>query len=165
MPGYGVAGAEEGSGLLPWSWAEERLAGSRNYWVITLWPDGRPHAMPVWGVWDGDAFWFSSSVRSRKARNVSGDPRCVVAIEDAVDPVVVEGRGEIITETDAIGCFLSLINGKYETDYALDFLAPEVNATIRVWPSWAFGLVQDDFSGSPTRWSFDDADHRDPLAG
>ena len=27
MPGYGVVGPEEGSGLLPWSWAQERLAG------------------------------------------------------------------------------------------------------------------------------------------
>ncbi len=51
MPGYGVVGAEEGSGLLPWSWARSRLEHSRNYWVATTWPDGRPHVMPVWGVW------------------------------------------------------------------------------------------------------------------
>ena len=88
MPGYGVVGPTEGSGLLPWSWAEERLSSSRQYWVTTLWPDGRPHTMPVWGVWDIDHadFWFTSSVQSRKARNISADPRCTVAIEDAVDP-------------------------------------------------------------------------------
>jgi hypothetical protein len=47
MPGYGVQGPEGGSGLLPWAWAEERLGRARNYWVTTLWPDGRPHSMPV----------------------------------------------------------------------------------------------------------------------
>ena len=25
MPGYGLLGPDEGTGLLPWSWAEERL--------------------------------------------------------------------------------------------------------------------------------------------
>jgi len=35
--------------------------------------------------------------------------------------------------------------------YGID---PAVNATIRVRPQWAFGLVHDDFAGSPTRWRF-----------
>jgi hypothetical protein len=54
MPGYGIAGPEEGSGLLHWSWAAERLAAARNYWVATVWPHGRPHVMPVWGMRAGD---------------------------------------------------------------------------------------------------------------
>jgi PPOX class probable F420-dependent enzyme len=158
MPGYGVVGPDQGSGLLPWSWAREQLTTSPNYWVVTLWPDGRPHAMPVWGVWDDDpaAFWFSSSLRSRKARNVAADPRCVVTIENARDPVVVEGTAEVITDRNAIARYLELSNAKYETDYPLDFLDPGVNATMRVWPRWAFGLVERDFTGSPTRWVFED---------
>ena len=86
MPDYGIQGPDEGSGLLPWSWAEERLTTSRNYWVTSLWPDGRPHSMPVWGIWDGEALWFSSGRRSRKARNLAADPRCVVTTEDANEP-------------------------------------------------------------------------------
>ena len=46
MPGYGIVGPDEGRGLLPWSWAEERLIASHDYWVATVWPDGRPHVMP-----------------------------------------------------------------------------------------------------------------------
>ena len=46
MPGYGIVGPGEGRGLLPWSWAEERLIASHDYWVATVWPDGRPHVMP-----------------------------------------------------------------------------------------------------------------------
>ncbi len=156
MPGYGVVGPEEGSGLLPWSWAEKRLAASRHYWVTTLWPDGRPHTMPVWGVWDIDHgdFWFTSSVQSRKARNISADPRCTVAIEDAVDPVVVDGTAEVVTDVVAITTLTELVNRKYSTQYSVDFLDPSVNATVRVQPRSIFGLVQEDFSGSPTRWTF-----------
>jgi general stress protein 26 len=156
MPGYGVVGPTEGSGLLPWSWAEERLVSSRNYWVTTLCLDGRPHSMPVWGVWDAEqgAFWFTSSVQSRKAKNIAADPGCNVAVENAVDPVVIEGTGQIVVDEADIGRLVQSVNAKYSTDYSPDFLDPSLNATVRVQPSSVFGLLQDDFSGSPTRWTF-----------
>lgn len=154
MPGYGIRPAGEGTGLLPWSWAEQRLQTSRNFWVVTLWPDGRPHAMPVWGVWEVDRFWFSSSVGSRKARNIAGDSRCTIATEDAEHPVVLSGEGEIRTARAELAHVLELVNAKYETDYGLEMMDPAKNATIRVRPTWAFGLDADDFTGSPTRWTF-----------
>jgi hypothetical protein len=49
---------------------------------------------------------------------------------------------------------IELFNAKYGTDYALDFVDPTKNATIRVRPMWAFGVDADDFTGSPTRWTF-----------
>ncbi len=142
MPGYGVVGPAEGSGLLPWSWAEERLRESQNYWLASVCPDGRPHVMPVWGVWDGDAFWFSSSRRSRKAT------------ESAADPVVLEGIAEAINHTDPILDFLARTNAKYGADLTPEFLDPTINTVFRVQPRWAFGLRHDDFTGSPTRWTF-----------
>lgn len=63
MPGYGILGPDQGSGLLSWAWAQQRLSESRNYWVCTVRPDGRPHVMPVWGVWDAGELWFSSGLR------------------------------------------------------------------------------------------------------
>jgi PPOX class probable F420-dependent enzyme len=152
MPDYGIKAADEGSGLLPWEWAEERLTGSRNYWVTSLWPDGRPHSMPVWAVWDGEALWFSSGRRSRKARNLAADPRCVVATEDANEPVVIEGSAELTADRDAVVDVAALMDAKYGGITA-EFLA--ANATIRVTPRWAFAIAHDDFTGSPTRWVFD----------
>ena len=153
MPGYGLLGRDEGTGLLPWQWAEERLVSSRNYWVVSLWPDGRPHAMPVWGLWHERAFWFSSSKGSRKARNLAADPRCVVTTEDAADPVIMEGSAELVTEPEALATMLALENAKYDTNYTIDLLDPDVNSVYRVRPRWAFGLRHDDFTGSPTRWN------------
>ena len=151
MPGYGLLGPDEGTGLLPWPWAEQRLTSSRNYWVVSVWPDGRPHAMPVWGLWHEGAFWFSSSKGSRKARNLAAEPRCVVTTEDASDPVVMEGSAELVTDPDALATMLALENAKYDTNYTIELLDPDVNAVYRVRPRWAFGLRQDDFTGSPTR--------------
>lgn len=155
MPGYGMLPANEGTGLLPWSWAEERLVASRNYWIVTVWPDSRPHAMPVWGMWREGAFWFSSSRPSRKARNLAANPRCVVATEDALNPVVVEGTAELLTDPKDIATLLALENAKYETDYKIDMLDPAVNSCFRVRPRWVFGLQHGDFTGSPTRWDFE----------
>lgn len=66
---------EEGTGLLPWSWAVERLARSHDYWVATTRSVGPPSVTPVWGVWLDDGLWFSSSsdVSSRNSPNL-GEP-------------------------------------------------------------------------------------------
>ncbi|MGH3243180.1 MAG: pyridoxamine 5'-phosphate oxidase family protein [Spirillospora sp.] len=154
MPGYGLQGPDEGSGLLPWSWAEEKLLTARNFWLSTVWPDGRPHAMPVWGVWSGEALLFSSSASSRKMANLRADPRVTVTTEEAEDPVVIEGLAEVLTEKRDLQRFIDLVNAKYATRYRVDFLDPEVNATVAVRPQRVFGLRQGDFTGSPTRWSF-----------
>jgi hypothetical protein len=155
MPGYGVLPANEGSGLLPWSWAEERLRSSRNYWLVSTWPDGRPHAMPVWGMWHQDEFWFSSSKPSRKAKNLIANPRCVVTTEDASNPVVVEGTASLVTPPEELALMLALENAKYATNYGVEMLDPAVSASFRVKPRWAFGLQAGDFTGSPTRWDFE----------
>jgi hypothetical protein len=155
MPGYGLLPAGEGTGLLPWSWAEEKLIASRNYWLASVWPDGRPHAMPVWGMWHEDEFWFSSSKASRKARNLMANPRCVVTTENAENPVVVEGTALLITAPAELATMLALENTKYSTDYGIEMLDPKVNASFRVRPLWVFGLMEGDFTGSPTRWDFE----------
>jgi hypothetical protein len=154
MPGYGVLPAAEGTGLLPWSWAEQRLSESRNYWVATAWPDGRPHVMPVWGMWNEGAFWFSSSTGSRKSRNLETNPACAVTTEDAGNPVVLEGIATRMTNPGSLIKVLDWENTKYGTDYSIDLLDPALNSCFRVTPTRAFGIAQGDFTGSPTRWDF-----------
>ncbi len=80
IPGYGLP--EGTKGLLPWSWAEQRLRKSHNYWITTVKPDGSPHASPhtmvVWGLWQDGLFLFSTGSQSRKARNLAENPKCIV---------------------------------------------------------------------------------------
>src|SRR5258708_8796630 len=148
MPGYGLQPSGEGTGLLPWSWAEERLKSSRNYWLVSTWPDGRPHAMPVWGMWHEDQFWFSSSKASRKARNLTANPRCVVTTEDADNPVVVEGTARLITSPQELALMLNLENTKYSTSYGIEMLDPANNPTFRVQPDRAFVIQSPDSTRS-----------------
>jgi PPOX class probable F420-dependent enzyme len=153
MPGYGVLGPHEGSGLLPWGWATERLTRSRTFWLATVRPDGRPHVTPVWGVWqEEDSLWFSCSRRSRKSRNLAVNPAAAATTDDPANPVVVEGEAMLVTSRDAIAAFAAASDTKYGTDYGVDFFADPANACFRLGVVRAFGLSADDFTGSPTTW-------------
>ena len=154
MPGYGVLPAEQGSGLIPWEEAERRLSVAHDYWVATVRPDGSPHVMPVWGVWLAGRVWFSSGLRSRKARDLEADPRCTVTTDDARDPVVVDGVAERLTGPADIAAFVAAVNAKYDSDISVDFQDPEVNGTYAVRPVRVIAISGADFTGSPTRWRF-----------
>jgi len=152
MPGYGIQGPTEGGGLLPWSWAVERLISSHDYWVATVDADGQPAVMPVWGSWSDDAVWFSSGPRSRRARNLERDPRCTITTDNPLEPVVVEGTVSRVSDHAAVERFTARCNEKYETDIPVEFYAE--NALFRVPPTVAYGLTEADFSGTPTKWQF-----------
>jgi Pyridoxamine 5'-phosphate oxidase len=154
MPGYGTLPAAEGSGLLPWSWAEERLAGSHDYWLATVTTQGPPHLMPVWAVWLDGMLWFSSANGSRKARNLGAEPRCTLSTDNPREPVVVSGRAQRVTEPAALTAMLAAENAKYGTAYGMDMVDPASNSVFSLRPAWVFALDSSDFTGSPTRFTF-----------
>jgi hypothetical protein len=160
MPGYGIA--TEATGMLPWTWAEQRLTSSHDYWVATVWPDGRPHSMPVWGAWFDGAFWFSSAQASRKARNLAVDNRCVITTDNALEPVVVEGTAELVLDRAVTARVHGELRAKYSVEwdddlYTVDFFDANLggSGTYRVRPASVFALTASEFTTSPTRWTFD----------
>jgi pyridoxine/pyridoxamine 5'-phosphate oxidase len=78
--------------VTPWTEARDRFAEANRYWLATVRPDGRPHIMPVFGVWVGDALYFTAARTSRKAKNLALNARCVVAADVPTLDVVVEGE-------------------------------------------------------------------------
>ncbi len=102
--------------LKPWSWALERLVNSHNYWIATSYPEGDPHLMLVWGIWWGEAFWFSTGPRTRKAKNIAAHPQCVIGTEKADEAVILEGRVEEIKDRALWKGFAPIYNAKYGGD-------------------------------------------------
>ena len=150
MPEYGLKPADEGQGLLPWSWARERLEQAHNYWLATSQPDGHPHVMAVWGLWLEDAFYFSTGKINRKAKNLEHNPNCVVTTESAVEAVIVEGTAELIRDKTDLDHVSKLYTMKYATGY------PEGSNIYSVRPRTVYGFIEHEpeFSGSSTRWEF-----------
>jgi len=159
--GYGVPAGTSGAALLPWSWAAERLAGARNYWLCTTRGDGRPHAMPVWAIWLDDALWFSSGRESQKSKNLERDPRCVVHLESGDDVVVLDGEAIEYSKTsrrrpspprrplDAFARFADA----YEEKYAYR-PTPDLGAIYVFRPRSAYTWREGDFPKSAARWVF-----------
>ena len=98
IEGYGVP--EDNDGLLPWREAEERLKAAKNYWIATATPDGRPHAVPVWGLWIDGALYFGMGAKTRTARNLTANPRVSVHLESGDEVVVLEGTIEVLRNPD-----------------------------------------------------------------
>jgi hypothetical protein len=148
-PGYGLAAADQGAGLLPWKWLTERMERARNYWIGSTRPDGRPHAAPVWGIWLDGTFYFSTDPRSRKGLNLQANPQVVVHLESGDEAVILEGVVEPLTDATQFVRFVEAYDQKYHV--RPDAIEPAVVYGLR--PRTAYAWREQDFTDSATRWS------------
>lgn len=157
MSDYGVAEATWEP--LPWSWAAERLTRYRNFWIITATASGRPHALPVWAVWDDDdhQLAFSCAPGSRKARNLRANPQITVAGDDTIECLSLEGTATELAAGERQEVWIERYLAKYrpiELSLTGDFLRS--NAVFEVVPERLFAVIEraDAFSTRPTKWIF-----------
>ena len=151
MPAYGVPASLEGA--RPWNWGEERVASSRNYYVATTRPDGRPHLMPVWAVWLDGRLYFSTGFEARKAKNLAANPYCVIATEGADEAVILEGTAARTYDRDVIMAASKLYKAKYGEP-----MSEAIGGIWEVRPSKGFAFVSSEaeFSAAATRWMWDE---------
>jgi pyridoxamine 5'-phosphate oxidase-like protein len=150
MPGYGIAATSEG--LLPWSWAQTRLERAHRYWLATTGPDATPHLAAVWAVWfDGD-LCFSTGGRSRKARNLAGQPRCAMGPEGAEESIVVHGVARRLSNA----AFVQRLRTRYLAKYGEGFPDDAANPVFAVRPETVIAVVDRgaEFTTTATRWRF-----------
>ena len=159
MADYGVP--DDLDGVLPWSWAADRLTQNRNYWVVTVSGDGAPHSMPVWGVWleDRGSFYFSCSKDAYKAKNLAANPAVAVCGDDTVEVVSLEGRAEVLSDDSEIAAVIDAWIVKYGGEIEPDAVEEmrsfmRQNAMWAVRPTKAFGVIErpEDFGPRATRW-------------
>ena len=158
-PGYGFPKGTKG--LLPWSWAEQRLKKSHNYWLTTITlttvtPKHKPHTMVVWGLWQDGRLLFSTGSQSRKARNLAQNPNCVICTEHAHEAVIVEGVAEI-ADVAARRKLIPTYERKYKCDLSSmkDDLLSMKEPVFAVRPRVVFALWEKHFQGKSTRWKFE----------
>lgn len=145
---YGASRSEKG--ILEWSWARERLSDSHNYVIVTVRPDGRPHAMGMHGLWFDDAFYFGTGKTTRKARNLAGNANCIVINERLDELVIVEGRAERISYSDLPQGLSPLSKKKY--GWPMD---PRMGGIVfKLIPRTVFGFPLKQFATAMTRWKF-----------
>ncbi len=154
---YDLLESTDGEGLFAWSRLSEQMRDAHIYWVGTTRPDGRPHVMPVWGVWLDETFYFSTGPTTVNGRNLAANPALVVHLESGEDTVILEGVAEQVTEPSLVGRINDLYGPKYdwaEQMPAFYALRPHI---AMAWLCRGGGPASEsDFKGTATRWRFRD---------
>jgi hypothetical protein len=151
---YKLCDGGKGGKFLPWSWVSERLVRSRNYWIATARPDGRPHVMPVWGIWMDGALLFSTDRRTRKARNLAANPATVVNLESGDEAVILEGATREVNDKKLVRRFDDLYCAKYKWRPST---IPGDVGVYRFRPRVVFAWREKDFNRSAARWQLEPA--------
>jgi hypothetical protein len=152
VPGYGIP--ETLDGILPWSWAVERLERAIVYWLATTGSDLTPHVIPIWGAWV-DGRWYVEGGPTRWQRNLRENPQLAIHIEIGDEVVIVEG---VATELVAPAAPLS---DRILAGYAKYKAAEEYEASADHWTAgglWELRPIKafawSDFPTDMTRYRF-----------
>jgi Pyridoxamine 5'-phosphate oxidase len=156
-----------GRTAVPWMEAEQQLQKAEVFWISTVRPEGRPHTVPLIGVWLDGALYFATSVGERKEKNLASNAQVTITtgcnlLSEGLD-IVVEGEAVVVGE-DATR---RRVSDAYAAKYGEGWRFPVNNDGIRffeVTPTKAFGFGRDEPReswGAPpaggfsqTRWWF-----------
>jgi hypothetical protein len=154
-----------GLDAMPWSRAHDQLAkGAESYFLGTSRPDGRPHAAIVGAMWHAGDFYFTSSPRSRKARNLAEHSACTLSARfDGID-IVLEGEATRVTEPATLETVAGLFRDHgWPAEVEGDAFTAPYNAPSAGPPPWqlyrftfhtVFGAATAEPYGA-TRWRFE----------
>ena len=99
--------------FIPWNKVDLPLKALRSIWISTTRPDGRPHAVPVWFVWDGAGIYFTTPRDTQKANNLAHQPWIVVHAGDGDDVIILEGPSAIVTDQEELNRVDDAYRDKY----------------------------------------------------
>jgi nitroimidazol reductase NimA-like FMN-containing flavoprotein (pyridoxamine 5'-phosphate oxidase superfamily) len=137
---------------LPWSHARERLERSRNYWICTARPDGRPHSIPVWGFFVDDVLYFGTAKLSRKAKNLRQNPAVSIHLDSGDDVVIVEGEAVEVSQSDKP--VIAKLDTASKKKYKMPLMIMPESVLYAVRPRVVLSWTEKDFPNNATRWEF-----------
>lgn len=121
---------------------QERLARDLIVWISSTRPDGRPHLVPVWFLWQGgDLLMFSKP--DQKVRNLRAHPAVMFALDntdDGEDVALIEGVATLLPAGEVTPESLSTYAEKYhgkltEMGWTPASMAQSYTQAIRITPT------------------------------
>jgi hypothetical protein len=149
-----------------WDEARDQLTQAQRYWLTTVRPGGRPHVMPLFGVWLGESLFFTANADTRKARNLAANAQCVIAASGDELDLIVDGSAARVRDERTLRPLVDAYmtkygwpltirgDGSFDAPYGAPSAGPPPYEPYRFTPAVAFGLGTAEPFGA-TRWSFD----------
>ena len=150
--------SDEKAEAVSWTDAEARLAAAEVAWIVTVRPDGRPHATPMVPVVDDGKVYFHTGSTEVKYANLRANPRVLVlagdtgwdrgldvAVDWTVVPVTDDARLRRLAELYRDRC-----DGRWELDIENGALADAEVEMFEVTPGKVYGEAKGDPFGQTT---------------
>jgi PPOX class probable F420-dependent enzyme len=124
--------------------ADARLRSDIMIWLGTVKPDNTPHIVPVWFLWDGDAFYIYSKP-DQKIRNLKQNPAVMLALDDTKggdDPIMVAGEATLLPREESLSTKAAYV-AKYQAlldryGWTGESMAQEYSEPIKIKPTRFF---------------------------
>jgi PPOX class probable F420-dependent enzyme len=121
---------------------DERLRKDPIIWLSSVRPDGCPHLVPVWFLWDDKKILIFSQPNAQKIRNLRQNTNAILALDgtdDGEDVVMLEGKAELLNDP-AVNPALPASIAKYDSQlksmgYTAEAMAAEYTQAIRITPT------------------------------
>jgi len=127
---------------------QEFLAeGTRTAVLATTRRNGRPHAVPVCFVLDGDDILFLTNADSVKGAGMRRDPRVTLVVDEETPPfafVMIEGTAEMSHDPDELRHAAVEISHRYDgghnTEQFVHFATTALGSLVRIRPTRTLAL-------------------------
>jgi PPOX class probable F420-dependent enzyme len=121
---------------------DRRLREDIMIWLGSVRPNGRPHLVAVWFLWNGKDLLIFSKPNQQKLRNLSENPHVILALDNTNmgdDPITVEGEAELLDDAD-VNSTLPAYVAKYgehikEIGFTPEAMAQVYSQAIRITPT------------------------------
>ena len=105
-----------------WDYVEKQLTESKNYWLCSVRPNGKPQVVPRWCVYLDGKIYYDGSPETRHAHNIMENPNVSVHLEDGAKAIILEGTSAPASKPDLE--LARRLSEAYCAKYASDGYAP-----------------------------------------
>ncbi|HEX6684531.1 MAG TPA: pyridoxamine 5'-phosphate oxidase family protein [Candidatus Limnocylindrales bacterium] len=116
--------SDKGAEPVPWAETDARLTAAQVAWIVTVRPDGRPHATPMVPVTHEGKFYFHTGSAEVKYANLLANPHVLVLTGDTAWDrgldVAFEGTAAPVTDDAVLRRIAELYGSRWDGRWQLD---------------------------------------------
>ena len=121
---------------------DQRLHNDYVIWLHSTRPNGHPHAVVVWFLWDGESVLIFSQPKNQKVHNIQHNQNVLLALDNTNngdDPITIEGTATLLTWSD-VNSMIATYTQKYsegikELGITPEQMAAAYSQAIRITPT------------------------------